>query len=316
MLKTKITIIIVNYNTQHLLSRCLEAVADNLKQINGKVIIVDNCSKDDSVNYIRQHFNDVQLITNDKNIGFGRANNQAIAEIEGDYILLLNTDAFLSSNTISDTLRTMEANPKVGILGVKLTGEDGELQPSCRYFPTLTNVFFIKTGLDKLFPQVQLVDNKNWDATHTQECDWVPGCYYLIRKSVIDQIGLFDPRYFMYYEEVDHCLRAKKAGWKVLYYADTAVIHLGGESAKSEGGLTSGKQLNTLQTESELLFFRKNHGIVKFLLHILLCLVADLYQVLKNLIQFRFANIKNIVKNNVLLFKLLQKTHFAQIPTR
>ena len=316
MQETKLTIIIVNYNTQHLLSRCLDAVSDNLKQISGKIIIVDNFSKDDSVNYIRQHFNNVQLITNDKNIGFGRANNQAIAGIEGEYVLLLNTDAFLSANTISDTILYMEANPKIGILGVKLTGEDGELQPSCRYFPTLSNIFLIKTGLNKLFSQVQLIDNKNWDATQTQECDWVPGCYYLVRKSVIDQIGLFDPRYFMYYEEVDHCLRAKKAGWKVLYYADSAVIHLGGESAKSEGKLTSGKQLNALQTESELLFFRKNYGINKLLLHIFLCMLADLYQLFKNLIQFRFSSIKNIAKKNVLLLKLTFKTHFGQQPTR
>lgn len=316
MQKNKLTIIIVNYNTQHLLGRCLDAVAENLKQISGKIIIVDNCSKDDSINYIRQHFNDVELITNDKNIGFGRANNQAIAEIEGEYVLLLNTDAFLSANTISDTILYMEANQKVGILGVKLTGEDGELQPSCRYFPTLSNIFLIKTGLNKLFPQVKLIDNKNWDATQTQECDWVPGCYYLVRKSVIDQIGLFDPRYFMYYEEVDHCLRAKNAGWKVLYYADTVVIHLGGESAKSEGSLTSGKQLNALQTESELLFFRKNHGIIKLLLHIFLCMLADLYQLLKDLMQFRFAHIKNIAKNNAFLLKLIFKTHFGQQPTR
>ena len=316
MQETKLTIIIVNYNTQHLLSRCLDAVADNLKQISGKIIIVDNFSKDDSVNYIRQHFNNVQLITNDKNIGFGRANNQAIAGIEGEYVLLLNTDAFLSANTISDTILYMEANPKIGILGVKLTGEDGELQPSCRYFPTLSNIFLTKTGLNKLFSQVQLIDNKNWDATQTQECDWVPGCYYLVRKSVVDQIGLFDPRYFMYYEEVDHCLRAKNAGWKVLYYADSAVIHLGGESAKSEGKLTSGKQLNALQTESELLFFRKNYGICKLLLHIFLSMLADLFQLFKNLIQFRFSSIKNIAKKNVLLLKLIFKTHFGQQPTR
>lgn len=316
MQKTKLTIIIVNYNTQHLLSRCLATVADNLKQINGKVVIVDNCSKDDSVDYIRQRFNDIQLITNDKNIGFGRANNQAIVEIEGEYVLLLNTDAFLSTNTILDTVNHMDANPNIGILGVKLTGEDGELQPSCRYFPTILNIFLIKTGLNQLLPKVQLVDDKNWDATKTQECDWVPGCYYLVRKSVIDQLGLFDPRYFMYYEEVDHCLRAKNAGWKVMYYADTAVIHLGGESAKSEGNLTSGKQLNALQTESELLFFRKNHGMIKLLSHICLCMLADLYQALKNLIQFRFSNIKNIAKNNVLLIKLTFKTHFGQQPTR
>lgn len=93
-----------------------------------------------------------------------------------------------------------------------------------------------------------------------RECDWVPGCYYLMRREVLDQVGLFDPRYFMYYEEVDHCCRVKAAGWKVVYYPDTSVVHLAGESAKSAGVLSKARQITSLQVECELLYMRKHHG--------------------------------------------------------
>ncbi|POZ99712.1 glycosyltransferase family 2 protein, partial [Pseudomonas sp. MWU12-2312b] len=109
----------------------------------------------------------------------------------------------------------------------------GDLQPSCRYFPTPLNVFMARTGLERFFPGVKKVDDMTWDHNSVRECDWVPGCYYLIRREVIDQVGLFDPRYFLYYEEVDHCKRVKQAGWKVVYYPHTTVVHIGGESAKS-----------------------------------------------------------------------------------
>ena len=102
----------------------------------------------------------------------------------------------------------------------------------------------------------------DWDHASVRECDWVPGCYYLIRREVIDQVGLFDPRYFLYYEEVDHCKRVKQAGWKVVYYPHTTVVHIGGESAKSVDQLNvDGRQIPTLQIESELLYFRKHHGL-------------------------------------------------------
>jgi len=100
----------------------------------------------------------------------------------------------------------MDSHPQTGILGVKLLGRDGVLQPSCRYFPTPWNLFLTKTGLNKLFRNIKLVDDMAWSHDAVRDCDWVPGCYYLIRREVIDQVGLFDPRYFLYYEEVDHCL--------------------------------------------------------------------------------------------------------------
>src|SRR5581483_8078193 len=126
------------------------------------------------------------------------ANNLALPRVRGRYLLLLNTDAFVSTETLSKTVEFMDAHPECGVLGVKLVGQDGSLQPSCRYFPTPWNVFLNSTGLKFFFPGARLVDDPLWDPAVLSECDWVPGCYYLIRHDVTERIGLFDPRYFLY----------------------------------------------------------------------------------------------------------------------
>jgi len=200
---------------------------------------------------------------NTENVGFGRANNQALPNIQGKYVLLLNSDAFVSPDTLEKTIVYMDTIPKCVVLGVKLIGRNSELQPSCRYFPTPWNIFLNSTGLSRFFKNVQMVDDMEWDHASSRQCDWVPGCYYLVRRKVIDQADLFDPRYFLYYEEVDHCFSAKNAGWEIHYYPLTSAIHIGGESAKSEGELTTGGwQIEEMQIESELLYFRKNHGFL------------------------------------------------------
>ncbi|MFZ2986715.1 hypothetical protein, partial [Ideonella sp.] len=204
-------------------------------------------------------------------VGFGRANNLALDRIDTRYILLLNTDAFITPDALKVSLQHMHDHPECGILGARLIGRDGVLQPSCRYFPTPWNTFLSRFGLGRLFPGTRLVDDMQWDHASVRDCDWVPGCYYLVRKAVIDQVGLFDPRYFLYFEEVDHCLAARKAGWTVSYFPGTSVVHWGGESAGSDGALsTGGRQLEALQCESALLYFRKNLGIAAVGLHLVL----------------------------------------------
>src|SRR6185437_13626017 len=125
----------------------------------------------------------------------------------------------------------------------KLVGPDGSLQPSCRYFPTPWNVFAAsnKLGLwlNRWFFRAHLVNEACLDDTTVRECDWVTGCYYLVRRDVIDRIGLFDPRFFLYYEEVDHCRRLRESGWRVVCYPQTQVLHIGGESAEFLGPLTA-----------------------------------------------------------------------------
>ena len=313
-----LTTIIINYNTANLLDKCIKLLRNAALKISMNIIIVDNASSDNSVDLLQRDFTDCKLIRNDINVGFGRANNQCIPFIEGKYALLLNTDAFVSEDTINKTIQYMDNNQSCGILGVKLLGRDGTLQPSCRFFPTPLNIFLQRTGLKKFFKNTQLVDDMSWDHNSARQCDWVPGCYYLIRREVVEKIGLFDPRYFLYYEEVDHCFAVKKAGWEVHFFPDTSVVHIGGESAKSEGNLTSsGRQLEALQIESELLYFRKNHGRLIALNNVLLLTLADMIIFFKQIIKGKFNSyLQAPVKHSFVVWLLYFKTHFANTPTR
>ncbi len=240
-----LSVIVVNYNTRHLLQEMMAALLHAAEGLSLQIIVIDNASRDGSVEYIRANWPQLELIANSTNVGFGRANNQALPLLRGRNVLLLNTDAFVAAESLQVALAQLERHADCGILGVRLTGRDGSVQPSCRYFPTPWNILLIRTGLYRIFPGTQLVDDATWNDHQAAECDWVPGAFFMIRRAVIDQVGLFDPRYFLYFEEVDFCRTAKGAGWKVLYCPDTDVVHIGGESAKSDGDLTkSGRQLS------------------------------------------------------------------------
>jgi GT2 family glycosyltransferase len=283
-----VTLIMVSYNTAHLLDRLFATLEVARGELQFQLIFVDNASRDNSIDIVRARHPNAELLTNVTNVGFGRANNQAIPLIRGRYVLLLNTDAFMAPDSLVKTVSFMEANPACGIVGVRLVGEDGALQPSCRYFPTPWNVFLASTGLHRWFPGTRLVDDMAWDHNSVRECDWVPGCFYLVRREVIDRVGLFDPRYFLYYEEVDHCRRVRNAGWRVIYYPFTKVIHIGGESAQAEGPVNArGRQISTLQIESELLYFRKYHGMRGVLACVLLATLGDVARALRGLLRHR-----------------------------
>jgi len=313
-----ISLLIVNYNTSHLLKDMMSALTSSIGDFSLEIVMLDNASKDDSAAKIRQDYPSVDLLENDKNVGFGRANNQALELATGRYILLLNTDAFVSPDTLKKTLEYMESHPECGVLGVKLLGRDGELQPSCRYFPTPWNIFLSRTGFSRFFPQTKLVDDMSWNHDAVRECDWVPGCYYLIRRQVIDQVGLFDPRFFLYYEEVDHCKRVKQAGWQVIYYPDTSVVHIGGESAKTDNEIsTVGRQIPALQIESELLYFRKHYGLLGLLLHFFLIHLGSVMLVMKGILKGQGkARLSACWQQLRMSWRLLRKTHMATRPTK
>lgn len=313
-----VSTIIVSYNTASLLQECvgkLRAAAHNL-QI--EIAFVDNASKDQSVELIRREFPDCPLIVNAQNVGFGRANNQALGLIRGRYVLLLNTDAFVAPDTLVRTVSYMDDHPQCGVLGVRLEGRDGKLQPCCRYFPTPWNTFLHRTGLNQRIKSVQMVDDMDWAHDTVRSCDWVVGCYYLIRKEVIDQIGLFDPLYFLYCEEVDHCFAAKRAGWDVVFYPHTTVLHIGGESAKSDGEITqAGRQLEALQIESEFLFFRKNFGLRAAVASVVLTLLADSINFLKRVFKPGVApDIVGTCRHMALVCTTFFRTRWATRATR
>jgi GT2 family glycosyltransferase len=313
-----LTVIVINYNTAHLLDRMFAALEAGRGALRLQVIVVDNASRDTSVEILRKRCPGVELIANPTNVGFARANNQVLQRIRGRYLLLLNTDAFVSSDTIPKTVSFMDAHPLCGVLGTKLVGSDGSLQPSCRYFPTPWNVFLATTGLQRFFPSIRLVDDMSWDHASERECDWVPGCFYLVRREVIEQVGLFDPRYFLYYEEVDHCRAVRRAGWIVMYYPFTQVMHIGGESAESEAPLThAGRQISTLQIESELLYFRKHYGVRGMLTAVFLAMVADVSTACRVLVRrLDMAQAKGSMRHACVVLKVLGSTRFASRATR
>jgi len=318
MVSTPLDVLVVNYNTAALLQPMFNALRQANSANRTRYLIVDNASADNSLECLATICPEAFLLANENNVGFGRANNQLVEHLQGKYALLLNTDAFVAADTLSKTLDYMEAHPDCGVLGVRLVGREGDLQPSCRFFPTPLNVFLSRTGLERFFPVVKAVDDMAWDHASVRECDWVPGCYYLIRREVIDQVGLFDPRYFLYYEEVDHCKRVKQAGWKVVCYPQTTVVHIGGESAKSVDTLNAvSRQISTLQMESELLYFRKHHGLPGLALHMLLVSLGDLILALKALLKGRgWAAIGACWQHARITWALLRETNFASQPTR
>ncbi len=314
-----ISVIVVSYNTAGLLERCLANLRAAIQEsLQVEIIFVDNASKDNSVEVIKTKFPECRLIVNEVNVGFGRANNQALQFATGRYILLLNTDAFVSSDTLSKTVAYMDANPRSGILGVRLEGRDGVLQPCCRYFPTPWNSFLWRTGLNRSFAGARMVDDLAWPHDTVRACDWVVGCYYLLRREVVEDVGLFDPRFFLYFEEVDHCFAARKHGWDVVFFPHTTVIHLGGESAKSVGAVTkSGQQLERLQVESELLYFRKNFGLLSVVGSVMLSVLADLLNMCKRAFKPGLpVDVSGTLRHILLVASTFMRTRFATKATR
>jgi len=313
-----VSIVVVNYNTARLLDEMFAAINATADDLVLQTIVVDNGSRDGSAEFIRSHYPNVELIENSVNVGFGRANNQAIPLLRGRYVLLLNTDAFVASDTLTRTVAYLGDHPECAVVGVRLVGRDGEVQPARRYFPTPFNVFLMKTGLSRFFPGVRLIDPDDWDAFVSGPCDWVPGCYYLMPRSVVDRLGLFDPRFFLYYEEVDHCRRVRQAGLVVHYYADTTVVHIGGESARSDSSITAaGRQIPALQVESELLYMRKHYGLPGVLGLLALSSLGDAWLAFKSILRGReLAGAALHWRHVATMFSLFWRTACATRPTR
>ncbi|GAB3775702.1 hypothetical protein GCM10028796_51990 [Ramlibacter monticola] len=313
-----VDLLLVTFNSAHLLERLRHTLMQAERHgVILRLLAVDNASSDSSAAILRRSFGCDVFIQNRENVGFGRANNQLLEHVRSEYALLLNTDAFVSPRTIAMTMRYMDEHPGCGILGVRLTDEDGGLQPSRRSFPTPSTTFLRRTGLERLLALHGARHDIEEDHTTQAECDWVPGCYYLVRRAVLDDIGLFDPRFFLYFEEVDHCRRAREAGWTVAYLPSTSVVHLGGESAKSVSPLCAGRQISALQAESELLYMRKHFGRRGLCSHVLLVMLGDIILAGKDLLRgrgpaFAFRHFHA----SRLTWRLVRSTAWATRPTR
>lgn len=261
-----VSIVIVSFNTREVLRECLTTVQRESGGVSFEVIVVDNASQDGSADMVAQAFPWVRLVRSTVNLGFAAANNLAFSLIQGRYVVLLNSDAFLRPDALGRAVTHMDADPQVGLAGARLVGRDDSWQPSARQFPSLLNDFLALSGLAAKFPSSRFFGrmDRTWaDPLQPAEVDWTPGAFSIVRRSVLEQVGYFDERFFLYYEEVDLCRRIRAAGYAVWYWPDVVVVHLGGESSKTMNQLALspvGAQLTLWRMRSALLYYYKHNG--------------------------------------------------------
>ena len=231
-----LSIIIVNYNVKEFLKNLLHSIHKATQNLSIEIIVVDNASDDGSVEMIKEKFPDVILITNEKNLGFGKANNIGLKKARGKYILLINPDTLVAEDTFIKLIEFFEAHPEAGMAGCKILNPDGTLQLACRRsFPGPWTSFTKVTGLSNLFPKSKLFARYNLtylDENQTYEVDAISGSFMMLRKEVYEKVGGFDEQFFMYGEDLDLCYRVQKAGYKIYYVHTTQIIHYKGESTK------------------------------------------------------------------------------------
>ena len=228
--------------------------------------MVDNASSDGSPEMVEREFPQVRLLRSTVNLGFGAANNLALAQATGRYFVLLNSDAFFAPGALAVAMRHMDETPDCGLGGCRLVGRDGASQPSSRCFHSVLGDAVVLTGLAARYPRSKVFGrfDRTWADEHAPATvDWVPGAFTILRPEALAKVGYFDPAFFLYYEEVDLCLRFRRAGIPVWYWPDIVVVHIGGESSRQLKSLEfspRAAQVVLWRMRSTLLYYRKHHG--------------------------------------------------------
>lgn len=254
---TDISIVIVSYNTQELLKKCIKSVIKHTRGIRYEIIVVDNASSDRSVEVIRdiEGIKNIKVIKNRENLGFSVANNQGIKVSKGRCVLLLNSDTALHENSLQKMVEWMDRNFDVGISTCKLLNTDGSLQPTGGMFPDKFRLLLWSLFLDDI-PYVEKLfgsyhPGSSWFVGVKYQ-DWVTGAFFLIRREVLDKLGGLDENIFMYGEELEFCYRASREGWKIVYVPITSITHV---------GRASGTSVNAILGEYRgLIYFYKKHS--------------------------------------------------------
>jgi N-acetylglucosaminyl-diphospho-decaprenol L-rhamnosyltransferase len=249
-----ISIVVVSHNSERHLERCLGGVVGQ----GHEVVVVDNASEDGSVELVRRRFPDVRIVELERNLGYGGANNVGIGVTSGEYVLVLNPDAWPLGKAIERLLEAAEASPWAGIVGPRLLGETGKQEQSVRGFPTVWRLATEYLFLRWLAPRSRLLNafyGGGVDPKKRGEVDWVVGAAMLVRREALDEVASFDPSFFMYDEEVDLAFRMRLLGWEVLYYPLAEFVHVGAGSTRRQR-----TEMYREQLRSHIRFLDKHHG--------------------------------------------------------
>jgi N-acetylglucosaminyl-diphospho-decaprenol L-rhamnosyltransferase len=252
------SIVVVSYNTSQLLDECLSSIYAEPRRITFEVIVVDNASSDGSPEMVESKWPQVVLMRNQANQGFAKANNQALEICRGRQAFLLNSDTQVRGDALETLSAYLDSNSKVGIVGPQLLNTDGSLQPSGNRIPTLWSHIWWSLPFYRIFGSSFWRNRyleRGRDYNQVAEVDEVSGAALLVRREVMEAIGLLDEEYFFYFEDVDFCIRAKKAGWRVMYVPQAKILHHWGKSPKKAG---TSFQPRTLK--GHFRYVRKVHG--------------------------------------------------------
>lgn len=270
----KLSVVIVNYNVRYFLEQCLLSVEKALSGVTGEVFVVDNNSTDDSIASARSKFPWVTFIENKDNVGFSRANNQALRMARGEYVLLLNPDTIVGESTLRECIDFMDGNPQAGMCGVRMLKVDGTFAPeSRRGVPTVFTAFCKMSGLCNMFPKSRVFGKyymQYLDKQRISEIEIASGAFMFIRKAALDKVGLLDETFFMYGEDIDLSYRVLKAGYKN-YYLPTSILHYKGESTKKD----SIRYVNAFH-KAMIIFYRKHFANYSFLFSIPIGIVISI----------------------------------------
>lgn len=252
-----VSAVIVSFNTRPLTTRCLRTLLPEITPFSSEVIVVDNGSADGSVAAVREEFPTVRVIESGQNIGFGPANNLALREAQGKYLLLLNSDAFPQPGAIGKLVNYLEEHPDVGVVGPRLLNTDGSMQLSCFRFPTPRQAWCENLWVSSMFPEHLVLGNyRRWPHDSEREVDWIVGACMLMRREVFEQVGGFDESFFLYAEETDWQRRMRDGGWEIAFTPAAVVTHLGGASGASEKARINRHFFDGLDR-----YERKHHGM-------------------------------------------------------
>ncbi len=225
-----ISVIIVNWNTKTLLLDCVESLYQTTQESSLEIIVVDNASSDGSIDALRNNYPQAQVIVNPSNFGFAKANNIGIKKAKGRYVCLVNSDVKALEGALDKMRLYMESHSEIGALAPKTFFGDMQIQKNCREFPTLRNLFCQEFFLNTLFPTVAFFRGRDmirYDYNKVMEIEALSGCFLMVRREVIAQVGPLDEQFFFYSEDVDWCKRIHDAGWKLIHYPGAEAIHFG-----------------------------------------------------------------------------------------
>ena len=270
----RLSIVIVNWNTRDLLRKCLDAVYQDLPRGLVEIWVVDNASGDGSPDMVAQDFPQVRLIRSRENLGFASANNLALRRSSAPYVLLLNPDTEVEPGALERLLRFLDTTPEFGAAGARLLNPDGSLQLSAYPRPTLLREFWRLFHLDKIKPLANYPMN-DWGEEAPKEVDVLMGACLMVRRKVLDEIGLFDENFFMYSEEVDLCYRIQHGGWRLAWVPQAQVIHYGGQSTQQVA-----REMFLQLYNGKIKFFRKHYGSPALQAYKLIVLLAAFIRVL------------------------------------